>query len=267
MPKNLVQVRHLTKTYELRSSGFGSNGTITAVDDVSFEIAEGEILGLVGESGSGKTTTGRILVGIEKPDSGEVIIDNKDINKLRNSELREFRSEVQLVFQDPFASLPPHLRVGSIVAEPLKIHHVTKSADESRRFVDDALAAVALVPTNEFASKRPTELSGGQRQRVAIARSLILKPKFIVADEPVSMLDVSVRVGILNLILELRNKRGVSILFITHDLSVAAYTCEKLAVMKSGKIVETGSTRDILQSPKADYTKSLLDAVPVVVRG
>ena len=178
--------------------------------------------------------------------------------------MKEFRRTVQLVFQDPFSSLPPHLRVGAIVAEPLKIHHLAKNADKLQMAVEDALSSVALTPASEFAAKRPNELSGGQRQRVAIARAIVLKPNFMVADEPVSMLDVSVRVGILNLLLGMRKKQNLSILFITHDLGVAAYMCDRLAVMKSGRIVEAGATRDVLLSPKHEYTKTLIEAVPVI---
>jgi len=193
-----------------------------------------------------------------------VLLNGKNVYSLRGRERMEFRKNAQLVFQDPFAALPPHLRVGSIIAEPLKIHHFDADAAATRRAVEDALSAVALTPTAEFSGKRPTELSGGQRQRVAIARALVLKPKFIVADEPVSMLDVSVRVGILNLLLDMRRRQNLSILFITHDLGVAAYTCDRLAVMKNGKIVEAGSTRDVLLSPKEEYTQTLIEAVPLI---
>ncbi len=258
-----MNVEHLCKTFQLRNSAFGREDLVRAVDDISFKIAEGEILGLVGESGSGKTTTGRILLALEKPDSGTALVNGKNVLSLKGKDREEFRESVQLIFQDPFASLPPHLRVGSIVAEPLKIHHLG-SGEEIKHMVKEALTAVALTPPSEFEAKRPSELSGGQRQRVAIARALILKPKFIVADEPVSMLDVSVRVGILNLLLEMRKEHNVSVLFITHDLGVAAYSCDRIAVMKAGKIVESGPAREVLLSPKHPYTKALIDAVPVV---
>ena len=191
-------------------------------------------------------------------------VNGRDVYRMRGSEMKEFRRTVQLIFQDPFASLPPHLRVGAIVAEPLKIHHLVRGADAIKMAVEDALDSVALTPAGEFAAKRPNELSGGQRQRVAIARAIVLRPNFIVADEPVSMLDVSVRVGILNLLLGMRLKQNLSILFITHDLGVAAYTCDRLAVMKSGRIVEAGPTRGVLLSPKHEYTKTLIEAVPVI---
>jgi ABC-type oligopeptide transport system ATPase subunit len=263
MPDPLVSAVELRKSFHVVASGFGKGGLFPAVDGVSFEIGEGEILGLVGESGSGKTTVGRILLGVEKPDSGTVLVNGKSVYSLKGREKMEFRKNAQLVFQDPFAALPPHLRVESIVAEPLKIHHLDGGAEATRRAVEEVLTAVALTPA-EFSAKRPSELSGGQRQRVAIARALVLKPKFIVADEPVSMLDVSVRVGILNLLLDMRRKQDLSILFITHDLGVAAYTCDRLAVMKEGKIVETGTTRDVLLSPREQYTQTLIEAIPLI---
>ena len=235
-----------------------------ALDGISFEIGRGKVLGLVGESGSGKTTTGRILLGLEKVDSGTVYFDGVDILSLRRGELRSFRRKAQLIFQDPFSSLPPHMKIRSIVSEPLRINHLGGAPEEMGKAVDEALEAVSLVPAREFESKFPSELSGGQRQRVAIARALILKPEFIVADEPVSMLDVSVRAGILNVLRDLQKKENLTVLFITHDLTVASYVCDEVAVMKLGRIVESGDIREVMESPKHEYTRALLDAVPEV---
>ena len=254
----------LSKSFRSRSSFFGRARWFKAIDDISFEIGRGEVLGLVGESGSGKTTTGRILLGLEKVDSGKVYFDGADIFSLRGRQQRDFRRKAQLIFQDPFSTMTPHLKIGSIVSEPLRINHNGGTSEEMRRAVEEALESVSLVPASEFESKLPSELSGGQRQRVAIARALILKPEFIVADEPVSMLDVSVRVGILNLLRNLQKKENLTLLFITHDLAVASYVCDKIAVMKLGKIVESGDIREVMDAPKHEYTRALLDAVPEV---
>ena len=264
MPDPIVIVKNLSKTFHLKTGFFGKGEPIRAVDQISFDISQGEILGLVGESGSGKTTTGRIILALEKPDSGNVSFREKEIFDMNKSELSKFRTEVQMIFQDPFSSLPPYMRIDSIIAEPLRVNHSHLSSEELRRLVDECLSLVSLVPAEDYRYKHPSDLSGGQRQRVAIARALILSPSFIVADEAVSMLDASVRVGILNLLLDLRNKRGLSILFITHDLGVAGYTCDRIAVMRHGKIVEIGPTAQILSFPSQDYTKQLLSAVPVL---
>ncbi|MDE1852616.1 MAG: ABC transporter ATP-binding protein [Thaumarchaeota archaeon] len=262
MEEAVVRASKVTKTVVIRASTFGKGEPLTIVDGVDVEIADGEVLGLVGQSGSGKTTLGRILLGLEKPDSGTVRFFGNNVYKMDSMQWRDFRLRAQLIFQDPFACLPPHMKVGPLLAEPLKINHMAGDREQTRKAVEDALHSVALTPTEEFASKRPGELSGGQRQRVAIARALMLKPKFVVADEPVSMLDVSVRAGILNLLRELRRAYDLSMLFITHDLSVAVYTCDRLAVMQAGVIVESGPTRELVEAPKHEYTKALLAAIP-----
>jgi len=234
---------------------------LRAVDDVSFTLHPGRITALVGESGSGKSTIARILVGLYRPTSGAILFDGHDVTRLRGRRrLVGYRSQVQMVFQDPFGSLNPVKTVGHHLARPLLIHGVVPHSDVRRR-VHELLRTVGLVPAEEVAAKFPHQLSGGQRQRVAIARALAVEPKVLLADEPISMLDVSIRIGILNLILDLK-QRGIAFLYITHDIASARYVADEVLVMLRGRIVEQGPTESVLQDPRHAYTRLLLSAVP-----
>jgi peptide/nickel transport system ATP-binding protein len=235
---------------------------LKAVDGVSFEVKEREVFCLVGESGCGKTTTGRLLLRLEEPTSGAVLFEGKNIFELEGEELKEFRRKAQIVFQDPYESLNPTMKVVDIVTEPLAIHGLLNRRDDKLEAAAKALEEVALTPPENFLYRYPHELSGGQRQRVAIARAMILKPKFVVADEPVSMLDVSIRAGILKLMLDLREKYGVAYLFITHDLALAKHIGDRIAVMYLGKIVEMGGVEQVIDNPLHPYTKALVAAIP-----
>ena len=259
----IIKTTNLTKVFPMKRGFFqGAKKGVYAVHDVSFEIPEGKIFGLVGESGSGKTTIGNLLVKLINPTQGQVIINGQDIQGLTKSEEIHFRRKVQMIFQDPYESLNPRLTVYETVAEPLIIQE-KRSVDENEKEVLYALESAGLKPPQDFLYRYPHELSGGQRQRVAIARALIVQPRFVVADEPVSMLDVSIRISVLNLMLELKDKFGLTYLFITHDLSIARYMCDWLIVMYQGKIVESGSTEEIIQHPLHPYTSALISAVPI----
>jgi peptide/nickel transport system ATP-binding protein len=234
---------------------------VRAVDGVTFSLTDGEMLALVGESGSGKTTTAQTILRLVDADSGTIRFQGEDISKASGSRMRVLRRHAQLIFQDPYESLDPRFRVRDTVEEPLRVHGVAGGADEREARVRDALTRAGLNPPELFLQRFPHELSGGQRQRVAIAASLVLDPKLLVADEPVSMLDVSVRAGILTLLDELR-RSGLGILMITHDLSTAAHFADRIAVMYLGRIVEEGPARDVVTDPKHPYTKALISVVP-----
>jgi oligopeptide/dipeptide ABC transporter ATP-binding protein len=236
---------------------------IRAVDGVSFTLARGEVLGLVGESGSGKTTTANLLMGLLRPTGGDVVVDGAALSTLDARGLRRLRRQVQMIFQDPYESLNPRLRVGDIVAEPLRVHRAAANRAEERRLVAEALERAGMTPPETFMRRLPFELSGGQRQRVVIASALILKPRVLVADEPVSMLDVSIRADILNLLAELADSQDIAIVMITHDLSTVAAYADRIAVMYLGRIVEIGSTPGVLAKPSHPYTNALLSVVPV----
>ncbi|MEM2942869.1 MAG: ATP-binding cassette domain-containing protein [Candidatus Bathyarchaeia archaeon] len=239
---------------------------VKAIDDVTFHISRGEIVGLVGESGSGKTTLGRTILRLEEPDSGRIHFEGVEITAIRDeSDLRPFRRRMQMIFQDPFESINPRMKVKDVVEEPLNVHKIG-SKRERVEHVRKALEDVRMTPPDNFLDRYPHELSGGQRQRVAIARALVLRPSFIVADEPVSMLDVSVRMELLKLMLQLREKHNLTYLFITHDLAVARYVCDRILVMRQGRIVESGPALDVIDNPQHPYTKALRAAVPVVSR-
>lgn len=256
----LLSVRNLVKNFELRGSkGFRKTKRIVqAVADVSFDVKVGQTIGLVGESGSGKTTVGRSILQLIQPTSGEVFFEGQDLTKLSFEELREIRRKMQIVFQDPFASLDPKMTVGSSIAEPLVVQGV--QGDHETR-IAELLELVGLAP--DHARRFPHEFSGGQRQRVGIARALALDPKLIVLDEPVSALDVSIQAGVVNLFADLQNRLGMSYIFIAHDLSVVRHIADQVAVMYLGKIVELGDKNAVYSHPTHPYTKALLSAVPL----
>jgi peptide/nickel transport system ATP-binding protein/oligopeptide transport system ATP-binding protein len=256
----LLDVRHLSKHFSRRAGLFGPVSVVKAVDDVSLAIEEGETFGLVGESGSGKTTTGRCILRLLEPTAGEVWFRGSNLLTLSRAAMREMRRHMQIVFQDPYASLNPRMRVRDIVAEPLVIHGIgTRSGRRER--VAELLRLVGLDPAHE--DRYPHEFSGGQRQRIGLARALALSPSFIIADEPVSALDVSIQAQVVNLLMELQTKLRLTYLFIAHDLRLVRHICSRTAVMYRGRIVEVGDTRAIFASPQHPYTRALLSAVPV----
>jgi len=235
---------------------------VRAVDGVSFEVRPGEVMALVGESGCGKTTTGNLLMGLMPPTRGRVVLNGEDVGRLSGRGLLRLRRRVQMVFQDPYESLNPRMRVGDIVGEPLRVHKVAAGA-ELRRRVEAALTSAGLTPVEAYLRRYPFELSGGQRQRVVIAAGLALEPTLLIADEPVSMLDVSIRADILNLLSALAREKGIAVVMITHDLSTVAAYADRIAVMYLGRIVEHGPTREVLANPKHPYAQALLSVVPV----
>jgi peptide/nickel transport system ATP-binding protein len=236
---------------------------VKAVDGISFRMQKGEIFGLVGESGSGKTTTGRLLLRLTQPTEGKVVYKGRDITGFSSRQMKPLRKEMQIIFQDPFESLDPHMTIKDIIAEPLRIQKVAKTREEVDERVKDILREVELFPPEEFMLRFPHELSGGQRQRVAVARAFVLNPNFILADEPVSMLDVSIRAEILAVMLNLVQKKGASVLLVTHDLALARHICDRIAVMYLGRIVELADTETIVGNPLHPYTRALIAAVPV----
>jgi oligopeptide transport system ATP-binding protein len=258
---NLVEVRRLTKYFPVGAQMFGGGGEVVkAVDDVSFTIRRGETFGLVGESGCGKSTTGRSILRLIEPTSGEVRFDGQELLSLSSERLRRLRREMQIIFQDPYSSLNPRMKVGQIIEEPLAIHRIGNRATRRNR-VGELLRLVGLEP--EHASRYPHEFSGGQRQRIGIARALALDPKFIVCDEPVSALDVSVQAQVVNLLQDLQEQLGLTYLFISHGLSVVEHISTRVGIMYLGKLVEVASSDEIFHNPLHPYTRALLSAIPV----
>ena len=264
----LVKAENLKKLFPVSAGVFKrADSFVHAVDDVSFEIKSGESLSLVGESGCGKTTTGKLLVRLYEPTSGQILIrteegDLTNIAHRKGKEMKRFRKRVQMIFQDPFESLNPRRTIYDTVAEPLAVQGIG-SVQEREERVANLLERVGITPASSFMFRYPHELSGGQRQRIAIARALVVDPVFIAADEPTSMLDVSIRTGVMNLMMELADELGVSYLYITHDLAVARYMSNHIAVMYLGKMVEKADTEELLMHPQHPYTKALISAVPV----
>ncbi len=254
--KKLVEVKHLKQYFGTKKN------VVKAIDDISFDIYEGETFGLVGESGSGKSTTGRALLRLYQPTDGEILFEGKDIATLtKGKELLEFRKEAQMIFQDPYASLDSRMKVRDIIAEGIDIHHLASTKEERNQMVDELLETVGL--NREHANRYPHEFSGGQRQRIGIARALALNPKFIVCDEAISALDVSIQAQIVNLLKKLQKEKGLTYLFIAHDLSMVKYISDRIAVMYRGRIVEMGSAECVYTNPQHAYTKSLLSAIPL----
>ena len=260
---NLVEVRNLKMHFPITEGAVVPRVTahVKAVDGISFEIKKGETLGLVGESGCGKTTTGRCILQLEQSTSGEIIYDGQDLNKLDKKAMRPLRQRIQVIFQDPYSSLNPRMKIGDIIAEPMMVHQTEpdKAARYSR--VRELLSVCGLNPA--FADRYPHEMSGGQRQRVGIARALAVRPEFIICDEAVSALDVSIQAQVINLLEDLRDQFDLTYLFISHDLSVVRHLCQRVAVMYLGNIVELAQTDELFDNPIHPYTKALLEAVPI----
>ena len=269
MKQNVIEVKNLVKHFEVANSVFSRNKKIVkAVDGVTFDIKSGETLGLVGQSGCGKTTTARSLCLLDPKTSGNVNFYNPEtksmesIDSINEEVMRIFRRNMQMIFQDPYESLNPRWTIKDIIKEPLDIHNIG-SFSEREEAVVEILRTVGLTPPENYLARYPHEISGGQRQRVSIARALVMKPKFVVCDEPTSMLDVSIRISIMDLMINLAEDLDVSYLYITHDLAVARYMCDRIAVMYNGKIVELANSEELLQNPIHPYTKRLISSIPV----
>ena len=257
----VLTIKNLKTYFPIKGGFFGGiTGQVKAVDNVSFDVYPGETLGLVGESGCGKTTIGRTIIRLEEPTSGEMLYKCKDIAKMNAKELRAFRKEVQIIFQDPYSSLNPRMTIGNAIMEPMQVHGILANDDERKKRVEELLSMVNLDPSHFY--RYPHEFSGGQRQRIGIARALAVNPKFIICDESVSALDVSVQAQVLNLLNELKQEFGLTYIFISHDLSVVKYMSDRMVVMQEGKIEEMGDADQICNKPGTDYTKKLIDAIP-----
>lgn len=253
----ILEVKNLKQYFNV-----GRKDEVRAVDDITFNVHEGETFGLVGESGSGKTTTGRAISHLYEPTGGEIIFEGKDVSKLKSKkDEKEFRSDIQTIFQDPYASLNPRMKVKDIIAEGIDINHLAKDKADRDAQVEELLETVGL--NKEHANRYPHEFSGGQRQRIGIARALAVKPKFIIADEPISALDVSIQAQVVNLLKDLQKKRKLTYLFIAHDLSMVKYISDRIGVMHYGRMLEIADADELYAHPLHDYTRSLLSAVPV----
>jgi oligopeptide/dipeptide ABC transporter ATP-binding protein len=263
----LLKIRDLRATYGVRGSFIDrlrgrEAGSVKAVDGASFDVRRGEVLGVVGESGSGKTTLGRTLLGLVEADGGSIVFDGQEIAGIGEKRFRALRKRLQIVFQDPHASLNPAMTIGTAVSDPLRFHGLAGDSDAVEAKVAIALQRVGLAPASQFMSKYPGDLSGGQKQRVALARAIILEPDVLIADEPISMLDMSVRAKILELMLELKDELHLTYVYITHDLATAKFFCDRIAIMYLGRIVEQGPAEEIYADPKHPYTQALLRAIP-----
>ena len=257
MKKVLLDVKNLKQYFNV-----GRKDEVKAVDDITFHIYEGETFGLVGESGSGKSTTGRTIIRLNQPSGGEITFDGKDVMKLKKrDELKEFRREVQMIYQDPYASLNPRMKVRDIIAEGIDINHLAKSEAERNQMVDDLLKTVGLNPNH--GTRYPHEFSGGQRQRIGIARALAVNPKFIICDEPISALDVSIQAQVVNLLQDLQKEKNLTYLFIAHDLSMVKHISDRIGVMHHGKLLEMGTSDEIYHYGVHPYTECLLSAIPL----
>jgi oligopeptide/dipeptide ABC transporter ATP-binding protein len=258
---HLVEVTNLKKYFYQGGGPFKKKDAIKALDDVSFYIKRNEILGLVGESGCGKTTCGKLILRLINPTAGTISFDGRDITHLKQKQMGEFRRKMMIIYQDPYGSLDPRMTIGAAIAEPMEVHKLTKTKEEKENKIIELMEKVGLTP--DQINRYPHEFSGGQRQRIGIARALATNPTFIVADEPVSALDVSIQAQIINLLKDLQKDFGLTLLFITHDLSVIKHTSDRIAVMYAGKLVELASKKDLFSEPLHPYTRALLSAIPV----
>ena len=257
----ILQIKNLKTYFPIKNGFFGGvSGHVKAVDNITFDVYPGETLGLVGESGCGKTTCGRTIIRLEEPTEGEMIYKGKDIAKMNADELRIFRKDVQIIFQDPYSSLNPRMTIGNAIMEPMQVHGILENDEQRKKRVEELLARVSLDPAHFY--RYPHEFSGGQRQRIGIARALAVNPKFIICDESVSALDVSVQAQVLNLLNELKEEFGLTYIFISHDLSVVKYMSDRMVVMQEGKIEEMGDADQIYNNPGTEYTQKLIDAIP-----
>ncbi|MEW6083883.1 MAG: ABC transporter ATP-binding protein [Chloroflexota bacterium] len=261
----ILEVKNLKKYFQAGRPGWFSRADkfIHAVDDVSLQLKRGEVIALVGESGCGKSTLSLTLMGLEEATEGSIFFEGKDITHANSAERKAFRQRIQMVFQDPYESLNPTQTIEEIVSEPLVVHGLASGHDERRERVRRALEDAGLKPADSYLHRFPHQLSGGQRQRVVIAGALVLEPHLLLADEPVSMLDVSIRAEIINLLADLRETRGISVIFITHDLGTVGYFADRVAVMYLGRIVEIGTMKEVLENPRHPYTQALLSVIPV----
>lgn len=264
MSESLIRIENIVKQFPIHGGVFSKQiGAVKAVQGVSFELKKGETLGLVGESGCGKSTLGRCIIRLIEPSSGRLFFKNKDITNIGGEELRELRKKMQIIFQDPYSSLNPRLTIGEAIEEPLLVHKILPTKQQRKEKVMELLQKVNLLP--EHYNRYPHEFSGGQRQRIVIARALALEPTFIVCDESVSALDVSVQAQVLNLLNDLKKDFGFTAIFISHDLSVVRYISDRIMVMQKGKIVEMGKANDIYNNPANEYTQKLIASIPKIV--
>lgn len=267
--KEIIRVENLKKYFKIKKGFFerftrGEQQYIHAVDDITFSVGEKEVLGFIGESGCGKSTMSRTILRLIEPTSGKITFNGVDILALKGESLRKHRRYMQMIFQDPFGSLNPRRTVSDTLRQTVRIHKLASTIAEEDILIKEAMEEVELIPVEEYWDKYPALLSGGQQQRVSIGRVIILRPRFVIADEPVSMLDVSVRIGVLKLLEKIKEKYTISFIYITHDLSTARYVCDRIAIMYLGKIVESGPTEEILANPVHPYTQALISAVPEI---